>query len=118
MKYKQARPKVLRVMGRDYVVTFEKEATFKSPAAGLCDNQKMTITILDDQHPTEELDTLIHELLHAIWYQMSMGEHNPEEEVIVRKTAGGLTQVILDNKQFGTFIDAIYSHQFKGLKND
>ena len=105
-------------MGRDYVVTFEKEATFKSNAAGLCDNQKLTITILDDQQPSEELDTLIHELLHAVWYQMSMGEHPPEEEVIVRKAAGGLTQVILDNKQFGSYIAAVYAHQFKGLKND
>lgn len=110
MKYKAARPKILRVMGRDYKVTFEKESTFKSSAAGLCDNQKMTITIMDEQHPAEELDTVIHELLHAIWHHMSMGEHPPEEEVLVRKSAGGLTQVILDNQQFSTYITAIYQH--------
>lgn len=113
MKYKQARPKILRVMGRDYTVVFEKEATFKSSAAGLCDNQKMIITILDDQHTAEEIDTVIHELLHAIWHHMSMGEHPPEEEVLVRKMAGGLTQVLLDNKQFGLYINAIYDHQRK-----
>lgn len=113
MKYKQARPKMLRVMGRDYKIVFEKEATFKSSAAGLCDNQKMIITILDDQHTAEEIDTVIHELLHAIWHHMSMGEHPPEEEVLVRKMAGGLTQVLLDNKQFGIYINAIYDHQRK-----
>lgn len=113
MKYKQARPKILRVMGRAYTIVFEKEATFKSSAAGLCDNQKMIITILDDQHTAEEIDTVIHELLHAIWHHMSMGEHPPEEEVLVRKMAGGLTQVLLDNKQFGIYINAIYDHQRK-----
>lgn len=107
MKYKQARPKTLRVMGRDYMIVFEKEATFKSSAAGLCDNQKMVITILDEQHPVEELDTVIHELLHSIWHQMSMGEHTPEEEVLVRKTAGGLTQVFLDNPIFIKYISLI-----------
>jgi Zn-dependent peptidase ImmA (M78 family) len=110
MKYKKSRPKILRVMGRNYKVTFEKEATFKSAAAGLCDNQKMTITIMEDQHPAEELDTVIHELLHAIWHHMSMGEHPPEEEILVRKSAGGLTAVILDNQQFGNYISAIYKH--------
>jgi len=113
MKYKQARPKTLRVMGRDYTVVFEREATFKSSEAGLCDHRKMVITILEDQHTAEEIDTVIHELLHAIWHHMSMGEHPPEEEVLVRKMAGGLTQVLLDNKQFGLYINAIYDHQRK-----
>lgn len=107
MKYKDFRPKALRVMGRNYSVVFEKEATFKSTTAGLCDNQKMLITILEDQHPAEELDTVIHELLHAIWHQMSMGEHLPEEEVLVRKTAGGLTQVFLDNTHLIKYIALI-----------
>jgi len=116
MKYKKQRPKTLRVMGRDYKVIFEKEATIKSPSAGQCCNQKMIITILDEQHPAEELDTLIHELLHAIWHHMSMGEHPPEEEVLVRKSAGGLTQVILDNKQFGLYINAVYDHSIRKTK--
>lgn len=110
MTYKKARPKILRVMGRNYKVIFEKDNTFKSNAAGLCDNQKMLIHIMEDQHPAEELDTVIHELLHAVWHHMSMGEHLPEEEVLVRKTAGCLTQVILDNQQFSLYITAIYKY--------
>lgn len=111
MKYRKFRPKILRVMGRDYTITFEREATFKSAAAGLCDNQKMAITIMDEQHPVEELDTVIHELLHAIWHHMSMGEHPPEEEVLVRKTAGGLTQVFLDNPILIRYISYIDNPQ-------
>ena len=107
MKYLKLRPKNLRVMGRNYSIVFEKEATFRSSTAGLCDNQKMVITIMDEQHPAEELDTVIHELLHAIWHHMSMGEHPPEEEVLVRKTAGGLTQVFLDNRQLITYIASV-----------
>jgi hypothetical protein len=113
MKYKQARPKSLRVMGRDYEVNFEKELVLKSPSAGQCDNQKMIITILEEQHPSEELDTVVHELMHAIWHHMSMSEHPPEEEVLVRKMAGGLTQVILDNQQFSRYISAVYDEQIK-----
>ena len=92
MKYLNLRPKNLRVMGRNYSIVFEKEATFKSST---------------EQHPAEELDTVIHELLHALWHHMSMGEHPPEEEVLVRKTAGGLTQVFLDNKHFIKYIASV-----------
>lgn len=113
MTYKKARPQILRVMGRNYEVIFEKENSFKSSSAGLCDNQKMIITIMEEQHPAEELDTIIHELLHAIWHHMSMGEHPPEEEVLVRKTAGGLTQVILDNEAFTNYLTAIYKYTRK-----
>jgi hypothetical protein len=113
MKYKLARPKTLRVMGRNYKVNFEKELVLKGSSSGQCDNQKMIITIMEDQHPAEELDTLIHELFHAIWHHMSMNEHPPEEEVLVRKSAGGLTQVILDNKQLGLYINAVYDEQVK-----
>ena len=113
MKHHDLRPKALRVMGRDYTVLWERADVLPSAVAGLTDNRALTIAIDIAQHPVEELDTLLHELFHAIWFQMSMGEHPPEEEVIVRKFAGGLTQVLQDNPQLIKYIAAIKNPERK-----
>jgi hypothetical protein len=97
MSYKKLRPKVVRVMGRDYHMKYVKTSAIAHENLGQCDHKKMTIAITEDQVPVEELDTIIHEILHAIWYQMSIGEGPMEEEPIVRRSANGILQVILDN---------------------
>lgn len=107
MKHIKKRPKSLRIMGRQYGVNWEKTNLLGSSAVGFCINTKLEIVVQDGLHPVEELDTLLHEIFHAIWFQMSINEHTPEEEVIVRKMAGGLTQVLMDNAHLQDYIRAI-----------
>lgn len=107
MSYKKLRPKVIRVMGKDYALKFVGTSPIAHENLGQCDHKKMLICIEEDQVPVEELDTVIHEILHAIWYQMSIGEGPMEEEPIVRRTANGLLQVILDNPSMLKYATAV-----------
>jgi hypothetical protein len=107
MSYKKLRPKVIKVMGKDYHIRFIATTPIAHENLGQCDHKKMMIAIEEDQVPVEELDTVIHEILHAIWYQMSIGEGPMEEEPIVRRTANGLLQVILDNPALLKYASAI-----------
>ncbi len=107
MKHIKKRPNSLRIMGRQYGVRWVPLNELGQAHVGLCMNSKLEIVVQDGQHPVEELDTLLHELFHAIWFQMSINEHDAEEEVIVRKMAGGLTQVLMDNSHLQDYIRAI-----------
>lgn len=94
-------------MGRQYGVNWEAPNLLGATAVGFCVNSKLEIVVQKDLHPVEELDTLLHEIFHAIWFQMSINEHPLEEEVVVRKMAGGLTQVLMDNEHLQDYIRAI-----------
>lgn len=107
MSYKKLRPKVIKVMGKDYAIKYVGTSPIAHENLGQCDHKKMLICIEEEQVPVEELDTVIHEILHAIWYQMSIGEGPMEEEPIVRRTANGLLQVILDNPSLLKYASAI-----------
>lgn len=107
MNYKQLRPKLIKVMGKNYQLRFIPTSPIDHANLGQCDHKKMLITVEDGQIPVEECDTVIHEILHAIWYQMSIGEGPMEEEPIVRRTANGLLQVVLDNPGLVKYIAAI-----------
>lgn len=118
MKHIKKRPKSLRIMGRQYAIRWVALNELGQAHVGLCMNSKLEIVIQDGQHPVEELDTLIHELFHAIWFQMSISEHDPEEEVIVRKMAGGFTQVLMDNSHLNDYIKAIRNPVPEGEPDD
>jgi hypothetical protein len=94
-------------MGKNYHIKYVKTSPIAHENLGQCDHKKMMICIEEEQVPVEELDTVIHEILHAIWYQMSIGEGPMEEEPIVRRTANGLLQVILDNPDLLKYAAAI-----------
>lgn len=51
-----------RLRGKYYRLTFQK---MKRPFMGLCDWTSKTITIADRLTGESELDTILHELLHA-----------------------------------------------------
>lgn len=61
-------------------------------AQGLMSCQKGLIEIRES-NPVLEVDTFIHEILHALEYKMGL-EHN---EHYVNRFAAGLTQVLKDN---------------------
>lgn len=69
-----------------------------SPSMGM-------ITLNGRSSTTQSANTIVHEVLHAIWDGQALGK-NPDEERIVTALANGLTQVMRDNPQL---IDAIQS---------
>lgn len=107
MKHHKLRPSQIRVLGRDYQVIFDYESPLGLESLGTCNNQLMLIAIKEGQHPVEEADTLIHEILHAVWYTMSISMGGAGEEEVVRRMASGLTAVMLDNPQLLKYLSSV-----------
>ena len=68
------------------------------------------IKLAKDQRPSEELNTLIHEILHAITYIYGLNndagplKKTQVEEQVVAVMASGLQQIIRDNPSFMAYI--------------
>lgn len=63
---------------------------------GQCDRQRGIIYVCDQFDPAVVADTLIHEVLHAIWHEYGMQDDDKEERT-VHMMATGLTQLFRDN---------------------
>ncbi len=113
MKHVKLRPRIIKVLGRAYVISYEQALNLGVTSVGMCDNYHLVIHVLDGQHPVEEYDTLIHELLHAIWFIMSIGHGGLDEESVVRRLAAGLTGVFLDNPELLAYFQSIKNHSIK-----
>lgn len=100
------RPKLVRVFFLDYHINWYTEAEWlMSPLddnlQGQCDSQASCIHIRIQPAVSEQIlrETLLHEILHAIWWHMGLRD-NPvkhddaevnEEEMILRVSHGLLT---------------------------
>jgi ABC-type Co2+ transport system permease subunit len=94
----------IKIFGKPFEVKF-LEDDFESNTLGLCRSVGNSITILEGMTPAEELDTVLHELLHAISHVMSVPFPNQEaEEVVVHMIGTGLAGVFLDNPSLLAYI--------------
>lgn len=94
----------VKIFGKPFAVSFKPD-NFDAATMGMCEPFKNTITILDVQPPAEELDTVLHEVLHAISHVMSIPFAAPEqEEQVVRMMGTGVTGVLLENPELVSYI--------------
>lgn len=78
-------PKSVDVLGREYTIGMEETLP---NMLGYCDYENLSIKIKADQQPDMELDTVLHEILHAIDYSMNT---ELEERQIYCMTVGILS---------------------------
>lgn len=94
------RPTRIKILGKVYQVLFVPPGTegLEGDDCGLCDSEKLLLSVKEGQPFQNEQDTLLHEVIHGITHQMDiekfMGKY---EEKIVRTLATGLLAVIKDN---------------------
>jgi hypothetical protein len=94
----------IKIFGKPFRVEF-LEDEFESHTLGLCRSIDNSITILADMSPAEELDTVLHELLHAICHVMNVPFQNQDaEETVVHMMGTGLAGVFLDNPSLLAYI--------------
>lgn len=88
-----------------YEVVIDKDAInacsakLDEPVVGQCDTSACQIVIDPDQSPTQLLDTLLHEVLHACFDLIGASsdvDHDTEEK-LVRRLSPVLIQVLRDN---------------------
>lgn len=102
MKRSIKRPQSIKILGKAYkvrVVT-ERADGFEAGDYGECDNDKHVITIIAGRSLGNDQDTLLHEIIHAVAFQMGVdGEINKraQEEKWVQALATGLLAVMKDN---------------------
>ena len=90
--------KTLKIIGKRFKVVNDA----KMEDCGLCDSQKHVITLKANMPPALYLDTLIHEITHAIDYEMNL----EMSERQVHGIGSGLAAVFFDNPKF---IDHLYT---------
>ena len=88
----------INILSVEYALfAYDKQIPGTEDDWGLCDKDKRIISIRCHRDPVANVDTLIHEILHAIWYEYQMCEEGEEEEICVGKLASGLTKVMARN---------------------
>lgn len=93
------RPELVRVMGRNYYITY-CPIDGGMTNLGLTHQEECLINIREGQRPTELKDTLLHEFLHVIDHLMEV-ELDERQVTII---AHGLTCIFQDNPEFAKYI--------------
>jgi hypothetical protein len=98
------KPNELKFMGRTYKIIFPDK--IEDDNLGLTSHSKFLVKVKSKQIPLEEADTLIHEVLHVIWYHMGLCADNSDdvEERFVRTLATGLVCTFLENEKLLTYL--------------
>ena len=73
---------------------------------GRVHNSSLVMDIVNEQSPEMVLDTLIHEILHTVFYVYNVEEEDDEERT-VNTMATGFTAVLVDNPELGKLISKV-----------
>ena len=101
MNWQETVPTSIKVGYRTYSVSLMDhwESTDKQ-AFGRCDNNGGRIELDAHMDAPKAANTLLHELMHAVWYVWGM-DRKVEEEPAVTIMSNGLTTIMRDNPAFG-----------------
>lgn len=92
--------KKIKICNRVYTLRIEDEIE-EGTLVGICRPDRQTITIVSFLTKEGFKDTLLHEILHAIWYGQGVDsgvKSEDIEEYVVGVFAANLMQVFQDNK--------------------
>jgi hypothetical protein len=76
----------------------------KTGIVGFADFDHKTLHVSPDQIPEEYLETLLHEILHAVWRGRGLPNRVTEEKAVTR-LAHGLTEILLENVKFADYLE-------------
>jgi hypothetical protein len=82
----------VKILGKTYSVQVVDQVD-EQDSLGECNDTLQRILVKSGQPPDQTMDTVIHEITHAIDYQMHLGLTERQ----VHCVAAGLTAVFLDN---------------------
>ncbi len=90
-------PTTIKFMSKRWTVKFKKI----KKEFGLCDHRKLRISLMEDQPEEHMLDTLMHELVHALDYEMGIGL----KEKQVAKLGTGLAHLLCENPKLRSLFE-------------
>lgn len=96
--------KQIKVGAKSYAVkAMDRVKATDEGLLGHCSPFSETIEIAPDQSPGNAVNTLLHEVLHAIWHAYDLGDAASEEPAVTRLSTG-LAAVFSDNPEFVAWI--------------
>lgn len=97
-------PGRVRIVGKTYRVVAHDD--FDDDRYGDCNVRECLIRLdLVDVDPQQVRDTLLHEILHALWKESGLGAgEGASEEVIVRQLATSLLATLRENPPLVRFL--------------
>jgi hypothetical protein len=102
-------PTNVRVLGKDLIVTQVKPDDTADDDLGTWNDSTLTVYVKPGQLPIEEIDTLIHEVVHGIDYIMDLGL----KERQVRLLGTALAGIFQENPEFAAFVTRRVSRTIK-----
>lgn len=90
-------PEYVKVGYQDFKLIFEPFSVDNAGHYGLTHKVKSYITVTQMGNPVEQVNTLIHECLHAICHTQGIKLDNDTEEMVVNNMANGLVGLIREN---------------------
>lgn len=96
--------KTIKVGPHKYtVIQMHKDWHGETDSFGQCDTSAQTIKLSADMLCTRQVETVIHEILHAIYYEYSL-EKCDDEEHMVSVLGQALTALFVDNPEFISYL--------------
>lgn len=90
-------PSVIRILYRSWTIEcIDDEAADELGVDGDCKKHRAAIRIRDSLEDVVKVDTVLHEVIHAIYSEYNIKDDDGEEDT-VQVVASGLTQVLHDN---------------------
>lgn len=101
------RPSKLRIGPFDWrLATFDEKFRDEEQADGICEPEKLWLGTYENLLPLREVETTLHEILHACVHTGGLEMPVEVEERIVLVLGLQLTQVLRDNPKFLTWLVA------------
>lgn len=95
-------PNTVKIGGFTWTVEQREDVTREGDAFGLTHFTKQKIFLDPNETQQKKEQVLLHEILHAIWWQQGLGARYKDkddlEEEMVQAMSMGLYQVLKDNK--------------------
>ncbi len=100
-------PAEIKVASHMYKVSLkDREWYHESGKRGECDKNETKIWISEGMTVSRTVETFIHEILHAVYYEYGIQDED-EEERIVTALATGFSQVIKDNPELLKYLTRV-----------
>lgn len=105
-------PEGIDVLGFDYKVkSMSKKTSLEYGASGLCFRDKKVISIYEKGTPADAVaETLLHEVMHAVYFEMGITE-GASEETTVRAMSRGLYAVLRANPALAQTLVSSFGRQ-------
>lgn len=103
-------PKKVLIGIHTYTISFHKDLKSETgdDMYGACYKALKQIKLSLDYTSHKVSETLLHELLHAIWYEYNIPDKTPEEKA-VHMISYGFTKMMMDNPKLKTYFNKEWS---------